>query len=614
MTAQRRSSRSTKGKHSKRFTDEIIGDDLDLLDKHRVKKQKIQEGVHEDDKEYKQEDEGVVDCRPCGTNQDNYDEENDQGGTFIQCDKCNTWQHAKCMGFTRNKRIPENYTCDQCSPELYDKEKLKRRSAKSQTPEKKTSTEEEEPKLDTKPVVTLDSLKDDTRLSTAKAFFNFFKRSFPPEDQSSTEAKELKATEWALEIEDIIFREFQGKLYTSEGRRILFLLKKYFMKDILSGTITFEDIVKKTPKEINQNIEKIEAQNKENIKNIILHENDTNEIIRRTHKGDIVKENENDNDRVDWIDASITTKKVDHRIFSSEEEGTPDVRKPSITASSIEQSTYNNLNPRIEDSDDDDDDDEEEEEKKQEKVEENTVKTEATSEKQNLSPETKSSESSDLEQVEHPDEDALFPILTGGKPIKPVEIVNPKVWEGTIEFPDFTQFEAIGEFHTCTNYSINHAKGQAICHDILDQKIYHVQGRLDRKVADGYLNKITSSRDLIFVEIKHAPLQEDQFNKLYQYLLLEDKVGVLSGKPWFVKDAYIMPIDFRDDNMPSYVKSHKRDMRIGLFAAFVVKRDYRPSTGALAADNVTSTSSYNEGLSFEAIMSQLGGSNNSTYV
>ncbi|RLV91723.1 putative alpha-13-mannosyltransferase MNN1 [Spathaspora sp. JA1] len=612
---------NTKGQHSKRFTDEITGDDLEVFDSTRSKRPKITEEVPQDDDEYQQGDEGEVDCRPCGTNQDNYDEENDQGGTFIQCDKCNTWQHAKCMGFNKNKSIPENYTCDQCSPELYNKTPAKGGEKKLSTPEKEV-TSTPTPVEEVKPVPSIENLKDDTRVSTAKAFFNFFKRSFPPEDESSVTEKEVKATEWALEIEDIIFREFRGKLYTSEGRRILFLLKKYFMKDIMSGTIAFEDIVKKTPKEINQDIEKIEAQNKENIKNIILHENDTNEIIRRTHKGDIVKENENDDDRNDWIDSSITTKKVDHRIFSSEEEGTPpDFRKPSITASSIEQSTYNNLNPRIDDYDDDDDVEEDDDEEKV-IVAENQNQGETTSsisENQALSPnsDAKSSESSDLEQVgEHPDEDALFPILTGGE-TRTDEIINPKVWQGTIEFPDFTSFEATGEFHTCTDYSVNHAKCQAICQDILDQKIYHVQGRLDRKVADSYLNKILSSRDLIFVEIKHAPLQEDQFNRLYQYLLLEDKVGVLSGKPWFVKDAYIMPVDFRDDNMPLYLKSHTRDMRIGLFATFVVKRDYQPSSRAVANDNITSTSArkpYNEGLSLQAIMNQLGGDNNTTYV
>ena len=38
----------------------------------------------------------------------------------------------------------------------------------------------------------------------------------------------------------------------------------------------------------------------------------------------------------------------------------------------------------------------------------------------------------------------------------------------------------------------------------------------------------------------------------------------------------MIPIDFRDENLPPFLKNSRRDLRIGLFALFVVRKDYQP--------------------------------------
>ncbi|ABN66815.2 predicted protein [Scheffersomyces stipitis CBS 6054] len=581
MPGERRSGRTNKGQHTKRYLDEFE-DNAVSIDGTRTKKSRLSNEYENDS----HNEEGVVRCNPCGTNQDNYDEEHDKGGTFIQCDECNTWQHAKCMGF-KKANIPDLYNCDVCDPSL----------------------QEPEPVSKPKPVEELsmkDVLKDDHRVSIGKAFYNYFRKSFPADYNITEEEKDKKATRWALEIEDIIFRTYSGKQYISEGRRILFLLKKYFMKDIIAGTITLSDVVNKTPKEINQDIERIEAENRGNIKNIILTENDHSDIIRRTHKGDIVRENEND--EPSYLEESIATRKVDHRIFSAD-----DAPKPRIISDENKFHSYQNLNPRFFD---DNDEDEDEVEPVEEEANETSNQQRRTSTERNSS-----SESSDLEHVTEPIEDELLPIL-GVESKSPK--VGPSVWSGSIEFPDFASFKASANFYSSSNEESRDTSINA-CYDLMTQNTYSILGRLDRVTADKYLNKIISSRDLYLVEIKSTSDTETEFQKLYQYLLIENKVGVLSGRPEFVKDSYIMPIDFRDSRLPFYLEEHKRDMRIGLFVLFVVKRGYTPVSDAAIAPTHTHSHNVSRNNSISrpeesastklgAIMSQLGGGSSYQYV
>ncbi|SCU94790.1 LADA_0G11276g1_1 [Lachancea dasiensis] len=71
--------------------------------------------------EYNQngEPKDVVKCLPCGTNDENYDENTDPYGDMIQCDTCDTWQHIKCMTGKESAEDLGTYNCSVCSPSSF---------------------------------------------------------------------------------------------------------------------------------------------------------------------------------------------------------------------------------------------------------------------------------------------------------------------------------------------------------------------------------------------------------------------------------------------------------------------------------------------------------------
>ena len=673
----RRSARANKGVHTKRELEEYQVGGVEKTGSHKlstknevkedhekvpttVKKEKIKEEVkdkvfdsNDDNNSVENEDNEEVRCTPCGATTENYDEDNDTLGDMILCDKCKTWQHIKCMGYRKNN-VPKVYQCDICSGEprpanvkqqqqQQQQQKNKKKRAQqletvletdSATKKQKTSssTPEEKEQLDQEEIVTIESLKNPLRISTAKAFYNFFRKSYPLKQgdvEISVEEKEKKATQLALEVEDIIQREFPGKLYVSEGRRILFVLKKQFTDEVFAGTLTLEDVVKKTPEEINQDIARIEQKNRENIKNIILIENDQSQIVRRTHKGEIVKENENEEyDGVNIMDVSIDARPVDHRRFS--EENTIKLTLKTLQQSKGRQNAYNHTNPRF--GDDFSSDDDAEEEGKEEEEEEGKENTEIEVREMEHGDEegidkdgildgnqtkvsfvdgeegellerkkSHSSESlSDIETRSTSDDGKLEELLSGNDDFSQNYNSNsnsgnsgnrkerfepPEVWHGSITFPEYSHFKAVGKFYSSTDDEQDHySLSKATAKDILKETNYVVRGRLERARCDKYLNEITATRNLYFVQIQpddlasptDATKYKRNYERLYNYFIKENKVGVLSGRPDFVKDSYIMPIDFRDVNLSSAIQAHKRDLRMGLFAVFVVQKHYIP--------------------------------------
>ena len=43
----------------------------------------------------------------------------DSGNFFIQCDKCQVWQHGGCVGLMDESMSPDEYFCEQCKPILH---------------------------------------------------------------------------------------------------------------------------------------------------------------------------------------------------------------------------------------------------------------------------------------------------------------------------------------------------------------------------------------------------------------------------------------------------------------------------------------------------------------
>lgn len=127
----RRSSRSTKGKHS-RFEkeDEITESPLARKPKTpRQKRDKVEEKPKSDDEESAED--GIVECI-CGTTEDD-------GELMAECEKCLKWQHLQCMlGHNDQDAVPEHYYCSVCKPELYpDSQQLKQYAEKFLADKKK---------------------------------------------------------------------------------------------------------------------------------------------------------------------------------------------------------------------------------------------------------------------------------------------------------------------------------------------------------------------------------------------------------------------------------------------------------------------------------------------
>jgi hypothetical protein len=549
MSTQRRSQRANKGQHTKRSFDEIYSDDVQT--NHKVAKTEDGDYNHQmsaddvNDENINDDGDSVVRCTPCGLTDANYDEATDTGGTMIQCDNCNSWLHAKCMGFKSDKAIPDHFECNICNAEEFDartKAKKVQKTPKTQKPlVEKTD---------------FAALKESHRISTAKAFANFFQTSFPetytfPPDHD----KESLAKKWAIEIESIIHNDFPKANYNSESRRILFLLKKRFIGDLIDGNLTFQELAKKTPEEINQTIKQVKQKLKQDIKNIVLVQDDEHQIIRRTHKGEEVRESYDD--QHEGIDESITIKSVDHRRFSEQDEVILPV-KVNTKPTTPTQRTYFHS-----------DDEDEEADFEDHHLQETNLNH------QDIGNDVET-ESSELDHVNEPTDDDALMKFTGQK--KTENTIGPQVWQGRISFPEYATFQATGKFYSSTpstegDHSID--TSIQVSKEILSRSSYDVEGRLDREKADKYLNVIIASRDLFLIKITG---DDSDYQKLYDYLLIRNKVGVLSGKPYFVKDAYLIPIDFRDEKLPLYLVKHKMDHQIGLFALYVVKKDFKPTS------------------------------------
>lgn len=75
------------------------------------------------------EDSGVIRCICEFDHDDNF---------TIQCERCNAWQHAKCVDITDENTVPDNYLCPDCSPQSIKPDKEKARSNQQQFLQQKT--------------------------------------------------------------------------------------------------------------------------------------------------------------------------------------------------------------------------------------------------------------------------------------------------------------------------------------------------------------------------------------------------------------------------------------------------------------------------------------------
>ena len=130
----RRSGRATKGQHNKTFESEIeqqvavptAGKGV-KSSKSSKQTSKAATPVGEDEPPEERsgdveenegdEDEQVIRCI-CGVATE--DEDEDEERMFIQCDRCNCWQHNDCMELSEDPdAMPDSYLCEECDPNAH---------------------------------------------------------------------------------------------------------------------------------------------------------------------------------------------------------------------------------------------------------------------------------------------------------------------------------------------------------------------------------------------------------------------------------------------------------------------------------------------------------------
>ncbi|RLV87972.1 Transcription factor BYE1 [Meyerozyma sp. JA9] len=590
----RKSARSNKGQHSQWSLQDVLrqeqDDDVTEPRRRKTKSESDSDDVYDDaeaanassesddddenndkndDKnEDKNDDDGEVRCTPCGANKDNYDEETDEGGTMIECDKCHTWQHAKCMGYRNERSIPKKYVCNLCQ----EKPQKPPKSGKSAKPDKSAKSET--------PGYSF-TLRDKTRISVAKAFFGVFHKNIPAASLPDGIDAVMMATKWAQELEAEVFKVFpsKDKHYTDKSRGLMVLIKKEnVMRRISSGELSFYDLVNSSPEEIDEDL-KVYAEKvrQESIRRSVLTVDEGSQRIRRTHKGEEIVEDANR--QSEDTDVNVVPRNIDHRRIKE------DSPPREIIANSETQTYYHN--------EEDDDDDEQPEDDAEEANKDDENEDSSDSDDDELDMILKDKKDEKKEEVEVRQQPAKPTPAPARKPSFQKE--SAEVWKGEIVFPDFASFSAVGELKSCTSYvepsdsqtARTYSRFIKVGKELLSRKKHEVEGRLDRNRADDYLNKVVSSRDFYLIEIKPTANHPD-YDKLYGYLLDREKVGVLSGKPSFAKDSYLVALE-KSRALPPYLNTLKGfEQSTGLFALYVVRKGYVPAAPSILKNRSSS--------------------------
>lgn len=466
-----------------------------------------------------------VRCDPCGTTSANYNEETDNRGVMIECEKCQTWQHAKCMGYRYQKAIPKSYLCNRCQ----------RKSP----------------------------AKDKTRVSVCKALYNVVVK----HKDVAALASDEDAYRLAERMEEAIYvwSGTTDKKYIDKSRSVMALVKKpAVLAKAALGSLPMASLALLPPEEIDAELKDYAEKVRQELirRSVLTVEEDAGQRIRRTHKGEEIVETSNSHTD-DAYNVSLVGRRVDHRKF--DKDPSPSVIVPSSTQGpNIYLLHHEDEEEHVGEADGADDD-----------AGTTTNAPLATG---------KSGDAGDsddeLDFILNRKSPAPEPAPEPAPKVEPMlpPVMPKKFWSGNIEFPDFASFEATAEFVGCTKYQTPkdvttagfHNRAMRICKELLEKPKYLIEGRLDRSRADPYLAQIVSSRDLYLVQLVDATHNPD-YEKLFEYLLSRSKVGVLSNRATFVKDAYVFAVD---GTPPPYMDFGP--LSRSLYALFVVKKDYVP--------------------------------------
>lgn len=483
--------------------DEFVGSDLDTKDDDNM--------------------EETVRCLVCGATDENYDEETDTLGAMVECCKCKTWQHCKCMfGHQNIKKIPDDYVCNVCDPALYPNLKLKL----STTEYKKTR--KQQPPIDKK--LSFNKI----RLSVAQTFHNLFTKLISKEKDTSADELDLMAQELSIELEQLIFNNYSmstsktqppGQKYSEKSRSLYANLKdekNILFKQVLDHKLTMNELSLMSPQELlNPDLQKFSKEVMAQLIQDSVLKPLQKPKFKKTHKGDELVED-------DYIESSDVTTTISSVLREASKSESPDsatstqptdVEEPEEPVN-VHRPSLINLNDPIQEE------------------EEGADNTGGARDYADVGLDD------DLDNIlndkkESSDDDLYDPLAPS------IEKEPPQFWKGELTFPGICNFESKMTFLSTTN-NVSFDKELLSTKMIMDnfkvQNLLEVEGRLNMDQLIGYLSKILKSR---YLNICDLTFTEDasNFQRLFHYFNNKQKVGVIGNRPDFVKDCYLLTFD-----------------------------------------------------------------------
>ncbi|KAG5359998.1 Transcription factor BYE1 [Yarrowia sp. C11] len=580
--ARRRSTRATRGRHSK----------YEEAQKEEVKKTPKNEkpkNTKTTKRKKTNNDEGVVRC-PCGATEDVPSD----GKIMIECEKCLEWQHSQCVLQTNDlDQLPDHYVCGNCEEvkeetktksqektqnvKLKPQEKAQKKteevtaediSMSEDTEEKKEQDKEEkedttyvpgnEPvekphpkspvarrvsKTTNKRVGHIDDITEKVRKSAASALNGIFK-SVPTSKYSP--AKGVSSEDFcetlALTIEQELYDAYGtvepeiGSNYRDKFRTLSFNLRdsknETLRIRVMTGQVTPRTLVAMSSEEMmNPELQKLaEEVRAEAIRDSVLVVDEAPRL-RRTHKGEeIVGEYEDYIDNVDLAlkmekqrdgdgkEAAEARKQLDRAVDDIHKEGEVDT-----DAKAASQSPKMSISPIVPKWKRDIDLAQGESDHEHDHEHDSDHEDKVNDILGDVTREAREAETDDWTTISE----------------------APFVWSGAVPMAglDKTMCTAFSLGSSSVHFDPNVSWGSIF----YASKPLTIEGRLDKVKADPYLSKVlgAGTRDVAafcLLPSDSSEVDREAYYKLYEYFHSRSKYGVIHNRSTMVKDAYLIPL------------------------------------------------------------------------
>lgn len=409
------------------------------------------------------------------------------------------------------------------------------------------------------------------RNSIIKGFSIVIKKLIPDDDIELLKGKTIDAltNEWSSELESVIFELFSNSdtQYTNKCRSLLQNIKgSNLIERVISGEFEIPQLPKLTTEEMKTKEEKERDQRireKELNKSVIKTSINTVPQVKITHKGEEVLENA-DYQFDDPTSSYVNDKRIEEleKLKDElEEKKRGEEHKRRESAIIEDQSLRNVFHAHAAGFDEYEDnrrDDEEPEQKINEELKEEEGNEDEDNadrfaddddEFDNIINGTRKNDEEKPQTEPEVEPESEYELPQEGAT---THVEFQDVWNGTVEL-GFGPFNSTVRFISSSDSKGDVSKASKIFSDLAKMKgKISLDGRLNDKVADQYLDKIGQTRFFYLYEIQSS--DSSLFLKSWKFYKEKRKYGVIGQKPDYVKDIYLIAND-KDgliDNRPEF--------------------------------------------------------------